>query len=145
MIITNETPIIKEATKEVVFNGFWASRVIVNTPSPLDKGSVTITLKPYNSTTQETLNTTETITVSDVWAAAKDTPEVGIAIMSLIHAIDILRKKKAIEDAALAAKNESERIEREVAKEAALLATKVMEETRAKEEAELSASESPPA
>ena len=98
MIITNEKPIIKPAEPEVVFSGFWASRVIVDTPTPTTKGSAMVILKPFNPESKEVLNIQEErFIIQDLWAEAEKTPEVANAVLALIHAIDIVRKKRIAE------------------------------------------------
>jgi hypothetical protein len=98
MAIQNPTPIKIEATSETIYDEFWASQVIVRTPTPTSKGSAFIELKPYNATTKEVLNQIERISIPDIWDTAEQTPEVAEAITALVKAVDIMLKKKIAAD-----------------------------------------------
>jgi hypothetical protein len=90
MSIQNPTPITVPATSVEVYDSFWATRMIINAPSPDAKASAFIELKPYNPAIKKTLNETKLVPIRDLWALAEEKPEVGAAISSIFDAINVI-------------------------------------------------------
>jgi hypothetical protein len=94
MIIQNINPVIVPPKQEAVFDAFWASKIIISTPNPLQDGSAFIELKPYNSSTKEVLEKSRRINVPSIFQEAQNDPAIQNAVMALIIAIDSLVKKQ---------------------------------------------------
>lgn len=90
MAIQNPTPITIPASTQEVYDSFWATRMIINSPDPNGKAAAFIELKPYNATTKKTLNETRRVSINDLWDAAEKKPEVAAAINSILTAINTI-------------------------------------------------------
>jgi hypothetical protein len=90
MPIQNPTPITVPASQEEVYDSFWATRIIINSPSPDSKVSAFIELKPYNTTTKKTLDQAKRVPINDLWALADEKPEVENAIVAMFDAINVI-------------------------------------------------------
>ena len=93
MLIENTKPIIIPATQEIVFNAFWASKIIIDMPSPESNGKALVELKPYNRTLKKVSNEKQTMFVDDIWGKAENNTEIANAIVSMINAINVLKKQ----------------------------------------------------
>ena len=93
MYIENAKPIIIPATQEIVFESFWASRIIIDMPTPESAGKAIVELKPYNKSSKKTADKKEVLIVDDIWNKASENPEIAAAIASMINAINVLKKQ----------------------------------------------------
>jgi hypothetical protein len=98
MYIENTKPIIIPATQETVFESFWASRIIIDMPTPESSGKAIVELKPYNKSSKKTADKKEVLIVDNIWSKAADNQEVADAITSMINAINVLKKQKDAEN-----------------------------------------------
>jgi hypothetical protein len=93
MLIENTKPIIVPATQEIVFDAFWASKIIIDMPNPESSGKAVVELKPYNKDLKKVTDKTEMLIVDNIWSKAADNQEVADAITSMINAINVLKKQ----------------------------------------------------
>jgi hypothetical protein len=98
MLIENTKPIIVPATQEIVFDAFWASRIIIDMPSPESSGKALVELKPYNKSLKKTTDKKEVLIVDDIWGKAENNAEIANAIVSMINAINALKKQADAEN-----------------------------------------------
>jgi hypothetical protein len=94
MLIENAKPIIIPATEEIIFDCFWASRIIIDMPNPESSGKAVVELKPYNKDSKKVADKKEMLFIDDIWGKANANPEVASAIASMISAINVLKKQK---------------------------------------------------
>jgi len=94
MYIENTKPVVVPATQEVVFDCFWASKIIIDMPSPESSGKAVVELKPYSKDLKKVAETREILIVDNIWGKAAENQEVAAAITSMINAIDVLKKQK---------------------------------------------------
>lgn len=94
MLIENAKPIIIPATEEIIFDCFWASKIIIDMPTPESSGKAIVELKPYNKSAKKVADKRETLFIDDIWGKANTNPEVASAISSMISAINVLKKQK---------------------------------------------------
>ena len=93
MYIENTKPVVVPATQELVFDCFWASKIIIDMPNPESSGKAVVELKPYNKDIKKVTDKTEMLIVDNIWSKAADNQEVADAITSMINAINVLKKQ----------------------------------------------------
>jgi hypothetical protein len=93
MYIENTKPVVVPATQELVFDCFWASKIIIDMPNPESSGKAVVELKPYNKDLKKVAETREILIVDNIWSKAADNQEVADAITSMINAINVLKKQ----------------------------------------------------
>ena len=93
MYIENTKPVVVPATQELVFDCFWASKIIIDMPNPESSGKALVELKPYNKSLKKTTDKKEVLIVDNIWGKAAENPEVDAAITSMINAINVLKKQ----------------------------------------------------
>jgi hypothetical protein len=93
MYIENTKPVVVPATQELVFDCFWASKIIIDMPNPESSGKALVELKPYNKQLKKTRDKKEVLIVDNIWSKAADNQEVADAITSMINAINVLKKQ----------------------------------------------------
>jgi hypothetical protein len=93
MYIENTKPVVVPATQELVFDCFWASKIIIDMPNPESSGKAVVELKPYNKDLKKVTDKTEMLIVDNIWSKAADNQEVADAITSMINAINVLKKQ----------------------------------------------------
>jgi hypothetical protein len=98
MYIENTKPVVVPATQELVFDCFWASKIIIDMPNPESSGKAVVELKPYNKDLKKVTDKTEMLIVDNIWSKAADNQEVADAITSMINAINVLKKQKDAEN-----------------------------------------------
>lgn len=94
MYIENTKPVIIPATQEIIFDCFWASKIIIDMPNPESSGKAAIELKPYSKDLKKVSDKKEILIIDDIWGKAATNQEVATAIVSMINAIDVLKKQK---------------------------------------------------
>ncbi len=90
MAIQNPTPIVVEVSEPTVYDSFWATRLMIQAPSPTGNASAFIELVPYSIDAQKTLNDVKRIHIKDLWKTADEKPEVAQAISSILSAINVI-------------------------------------------------------
>lgn len=98
MYIENTKPVVVPATQELVFDCFWASKIIIDMPNPESSGKAVVELKPYSKDLKKVAETREILIVDNIWGKAAENQEIAVAITSMINAIDILKKQKDAEN-----------------------------------------------
>ena len=98
MYIENTKPVVVPATQELVFDCFWASKIIIDMPNPESSGKAVVELKPYSKDVKKVAETREILIVDNIWSKAADNQEVADAITSMINAINVLKKQKDAEN-----------------------------------------------
>jgi hypothetical protein len=98
MYIENTKPVVVPATQELVFDCFWASKIIIDMPNPESSGKAVVELKPYSKDVKKVAETREILIVDNIWSKAAENQEIAVAITSMINAIDILKKQKDAEN-----------------------------------------------
>jgi hypothetical protein len=98
MYIENTKPVVLPATQELVFDCFWASKIIIDMPNPESSGKAVVELKPYSKDLKKVAETREILIVDNIWSKAADNQEVADAITSMINAINVLKKQKDAEN-----------------------------------------------
>jgi hypothetical protein len=98
MLIENTKPIITPATEEIIFDCFWASKIIIDMPNPQSSGKAVVELKPYSKSAKKVADKKETLFIDDIWGKANSNPEVASAIVSMINAINVLKQQKDAEN-----------------------------------------------
>lgn len=93
MLIENAKPIIVPAVEQIVFDCFWASKIIIDMPTPESSGKAVVELKPYNKSLKKITDKKEVLIVDNIWGKAAENPEVAAAIASMINAINVLKKQ----------------------------------------------------
>jgi hypothetical protein len=93
MYIENTKPVVVPATQELVFDCFWASKIIIDMPNPESSGKAVVELKPYSKDLKKVAETREILIVDNIWGKASENPEVDAAITSMINAINVLKKQ----------------------------------------------------
>jgi hypothetical protein len=98
MYIENTKPVVVPATQELVFDCFWASKIIIDMPNPESSGKAVVELKPYSKDLKKVAETREILIVDNIWSKASENPEVDAAITSMINAINVLKKQADAEN-----------------------------------------------
>jgi hypothetical protein len=93
MLIENTKPIIVPAVEQIIFDCFWASKIIIDMPNPESSGKALVELKPYNKQLKKIGDKKEALYINDIWGKANSNPEVAAAIVSMINAINVLKKQ----------------------------------------------------
>jgi len=98
MTLNNSQPIVIQAIEEKQFPHLWLKNIHIISKSP-NHGMIMISSSPYNAETKEVgQGTVKNITITDLWGAVENVPEVALAMQAILSAIEPLEEWSKTQD-----------------------------------------------